>query len=138
MSADGGLTLSAATYYSAGELYVTKNADEDKHVSYTFTDKDGRILLTRKMASGVGHDTYSVYDDLGNLCYVLQPMYQDNSSLSLYAFQYKYDDRGRCIWKKMPGSDYVENVYDDAYQLEYSIVNDAGNRGFPEHVRTGR
>ena len=120
VSADGGLTLSAATYYSAGELYVTKNADEDKHVSYTFTDKDGRILLTRKMASGVGHDTYSVYDDLGNLCYVLQPMYQDNSSLSLYAFQYKYDDRGRCIWKKMPGSDYVENVYDDADRLLFS------------------
>ena len=116
----GGLTLDAAIYYPAGELYVVKNTDEDKHVSYTFTDKEGRVVLIRKMTGGVAHDTYSVYDDLGNLCFVLQPMFQDKNDVSLYAFTYKYDDRGRCIRKKMPGSDYVENVYDNADRLLFS------------------
>lgn len=51
------------------------------------------------MKDNVPHDTYYVYDDYGNLSFVLQPMYQDNKNLSLYAFQYKYDERNRCVEK---------------------------------------
>ena len=65
-------------------------------------------------------DTYYVYDDYGHLCFVLQPMYQTTANLSLYAFQYKYDNRNRCIWKKQPGAEHILYEYDGADRLVFS------------------
>ena len=65
-------------------------------------------------------DTYFVYDVKGNLCFVLQPMYQTTANLGLYAFQYKYDERNRCIWKKLPGAEYISYEYNDYDQLAFS------------------
>ena len=98
--------------YAAAQLYVTKVTDEDGNVSYAFIDKLERTILTRQMKDNITHDTYYVYNNYGNLCFVLQPMYQENSNLSLYSFQYKYDDRNRCIEKKFPGMDAIKYVYD--------------------------
>ena len=80
----------------------------------------GHVVLTRQMKGSETHDTYYVYDDKGNLCFVLQPMYQSSANLDQYAFQYKYDGRNRCIWKKLPGAGYVEMVYDNADRLVFS------------------
>ena len=90
------------------------------NVSYTFTDKMGHVVLSRQMKGSETHDTYYVYDDKSNLCFVLQPMYQSLANLDLYAFQYKYDGRNRCIWKKLPGAGYMEMVYDNADRLVFS------------------
>ena len=106
--------------YAAGELYVQKTTDEDGNVAYTFTDKQGQLLLERRMDGSTPHDTYYVYDIYGNLCYVLQPMYQAEKSLEKYAFQYLYDHRNRCVRKTAPGAEYVEYVYDDGDHLTYS------------------
>ena len=72
------------------------------------------------MKSSEAHDTYYVYDDFNNLRFVLQPMYQSNTSLDLYAFQYKYDGHRNCIYKKMPGAQYIEYTYDNADRLTFS------------------
>ena len=80
----------------------------------------GHVVLTRQMKGSETHDTYYVYDDKSNLCFVLQPMYQSSANLDLYAFQYKYDGRNRCIWKKLPGAGYMEMVYDNADRLVFS------------------
>ena len=106
--------------YAAGQLRVVKRIDEDQHVSYTFTDKQGHILLERQMQGSEQHDTYYVYNDLDNLCFVLQPMYQSVSNLDQYAFQYKYDNRNRCNWKKLPGASAVSYVYDKADNMIFS------------------
>ena len=106
--------------YAAGELYVQKTTDEDGNVAYTFTDKQGQLLLERRMDGSTPHDTYYVYDIYGNLCYVLQPMYQSEKSLEKYAFRYQYDHRNRCVRKTLPGAQYVEYTYDDADRLTYS------------------
>lgn len=106
--------------YAANQLSIVKTTDEDSNVSYTFTDKLGRTVLTRQMKGSETHDTYYVYDDGGNLCYVLQPMYQSSANLDQYAFQYKYDGLNRCIWKKLPGAEYIEYVYDAADRLAFS------------------
>ena len=99
---------------------MVKPIDEDQHVSYTFTDKQGHILLERQMQGSEQHDTYYVYNDLDNLCFVLQPMYQSVSNLDQYAFQYKYDNRNRCNWKKLPGASAVSYVYDEADNMIFS------------------
>ena len=104
----------------SGQLSVIKTTDEDLNVSYTFTDEMGHVVLTRQMKGSETHDTYYVYDDKSNLCFVLQPMYQSLANLDLYAFQYKYDGRNRCIWKKLPGAGYMEMVYDNADRLVFS------------------
>ncbi len=109
--------------YSAGELYVTKITGEDGLVSYTFTDKLGQVVLERVMNGTIMNDTYYVYDDFGNLRYVLPPEASDalttnstwvDSHLALtnYAYVYKYDGRNRCIQKRIPGIDPVEMRYD--------------------------
>ena len=80
----------------------------------------GHVVLSRQMKGSETHDTYYVYDDKSNLCFVLQPMYQSSANLDQYAFQYKYDGRNRCIWKKLPGAGYMEMVYDNADRLVFS------------------
>ncbi|WP_303208431.1 DUF6443 domain-containing protein [Bacteroides oleiciplenus] len=119
VNSTGGLTKNGD--YSAGQLYVTKITDEDNNVSYQFTDKQGRTLLTRQMEGNEAYDTYYVYDNHNNLSFVLQPMYQESgASLDLNSFQYKYDGRNRCIEKKLPGAQPVYYVYDMANNLIFS------------------
>ena len=118
VSSAGALTSNGS--YASGQLSVVKTTDEDLNVSYTFTDKMGHVVLSRQMKGSETHDTYYVYNDKSNLCFVLQPMYQSLANLDLYAFQYKYDGRNRCIWKKLPGAGYMEMVYDNADRLVFS------------------
>ena len=118
VSSAGALTSNGGC--ASGQLSVVKTTDEDLNASYTFTDKMGHVVLTRQMKGSETHDTYYVYDDKSNLCFVLQPMYQSSANLDQYAFQYKYDGRNRCIWKKLPGAGYMEMVYDNADRLVFS------------------
>ena len=106
--------------YAKGTLRVTKTTDEDGKVQYTFTDKQGQILLERRTDGLEVLDTYYVYDDYGCLRFVLQPEYQTTANLDLFAFQYKYDDHNNCIWKKLPGVQYVTYEYDSADRLIFS------------------
>lgn len=118
VSSAGVLTSNGS--YVSGQLSIVKTTDEDSNISYTFTDKLGRTVLSRQMKGSEPHDTYYVYDDSGNLCFVLQPMYQNSASLDSYAFQYRYDGLNRCIWKKLPDAGYIEYVYDAADRLTFS------------------
>jgi len=99
---------------------VVKTTDEDNHVAYTFTDKQGRTVLERRVNGSEYLDTYSVYDGLGNLVLVLQPEYQTTADLSLYAFQYEYNSRNLCSKKSLPGAGYISYEYDDADRLIFS------------------
>lgn len=106
-------TLDQNGNYGPGELYVTQVTDEDGNLSYIFTDKRKRQILFRQIINTISHnDTYYVYDDFDNQCFVLPPSFQDNPDLGLYAYQYKYDDRNRCVEKKLPGCASVCYIYD--------------------------
>ena len=110
-----------SAYYAANTLKVTKVTDEDGKVNYSFVDKIGRKLLERQVVGTTYLDTYYIYDDLGNIRYVLQPMYQTEASLAKYAFQYEYDGYNRCVKKTLPGTEPIIYVYDNTTnQLLYS------------------
>lgn len=99
-------------YYPEGRLKITKNTDEDGHESYEFKNLSDRVVLRRTMLSEKeSADTYYIYNYRGNLSFVLPPNYQDEASLDKYAYQYKYDGRGNCIWKKLPGCEPVNMKY---------------------------
>ncbi|WP_303318397.1 DUF6443 domain-containing protein [Flavivirga abyssicola] len=122
------------TYYAVGELYKTVTKDENHdgttskaHTTEEFKDKQGRIVLKRtygtSMVDGVSqtnvsHDTYYVYDDHGNLSFVIPPKVDTSNGVSLFEFlelcyQYRYDHRNRLVEKKIPGKDMEYIVYDN-------------------------
>ena len=110
--------------YPSSQLFVTKITDEDGNISFEFKDKLGQVILTRQKNGAEYYDTYYVYDDFGNLCYVLPPMCgnvstgsDDMIALKRYAYIYKYDERNRCIKKRLPGCDWIYYVYDKADRL---------------------
>lgn len=117
-------TLTKSGNYATGQLYVTEVKDEDGHASYEFKDKLGQIVLTRQMEGSTAHDTYYVYNDFGNLCFVLPPRINDEgitqAKLDQLGYQYKYDDRNRCIWKRLPGCEPIYYVYDKANRLIFT------------------
>ena len=96
-------------YYPKGTLHGICYTDEDGVSISTYTDAFDRKVLERR---GNGCDTYYVYDDLGRLTFVLQPMYQQEANADKYAYLYAYDLRGNLIKKKLPGCDAIEYVYD--------------------------
>ena len=52
---------------------------------------------TNDFRIGDSNDTYYIYDDLGLLRFVLSPSYQEEANLEKYGYEYRYDQRGRCV-----------------------------------------
>ena len=125
-------TLGVSGCYQPGELDVTEVQDEDMNTSYVFKDVFGHEVLHRSILGGSNVDTYFVYDDLGNLRYVLPPsacnalpasgtFFQDsNDALRDYAYYYEYDTRNRCVKEKLPGCENVIMRYDHADRVVFS------------------
>ena len=124
--------LQRGSNYAATTLYKTVSTDEDGKTAAEYKDKLGWVVMTRQASN---HDTYYVYNDLGQLAYVLPPLaadalgtggYSDNHTvLKQYAYVYKYDDRGNQIYKRLPGCDSIIMVYDKADRL---ILSQDGNQ----------
>jgi hypothetical protein len=126
--------------YAANELYVTRTRDEDGNTGYEFKNKFGQVILTRQINAGKSFDTNYIYDKYGNLRAVLPPEAsakllsaaatapwpETNEDLKNYAYLYKYNDRNRCIWKKLPGCEPVYFIYDIGNRLIYT--QDGENR----------
>jgi RHS repeat-associated protein len=118
--ADGG-------YYTANQLYKTATTDENNDLGWLenkgrteeFKNKEGQVVLKRTYVwvyrSFEAVNTYYVYDQFGNLTYVLPPLAEGNitqTTLDGLAYQYKYDYRNRLVEKKIPGKQWEFIVYD--------------------------
>ena len=82
---------------------------QDGHSLAVYVDLRGNKVLERRSGN---NDTYYVYDDLGNLRFVLSPEYQNSKNLTGLCHEYRYDGRHRCTWKRLPGCEPVEYWYD--------------------------
>lgn len=101
--------------YAANELYKNVTTDENGVATHEFKDKEGRVVLKRTFNNNEAHDTYYVYDNFGNLTYVLPPLANgaiDKNTLDGLCYQYKYDYRNRLAAKKLPGKQWEFIVYD--------------------------
>lgn len=121
--------VSSSYYYPAGQLYKTITKDENwksnqsgdirNMTTEEFKDKQGRVVLKRTYNAGAAHDTYYVYDDYGNLTFVLPPKAEATTTsvvgstvkLNELCYQYKYDKRNRLVEKKVPGKGWEYIVY---------------------------
>lgn len=128
-----GTNLTDNTFYLANELYKTITKDENwisgskNNTTEEFKNKLGQVVLKRTYSDvtlptgaiilQVPHDTYYVYDDYGNLTYVIPPLVVTTGSISVndlngLCYQYKYDARNRLVEKKLPGKAWEFIVYD--------------------------
>ncbi len=140
----------SADVYLPGKLYKTTSRDENWVLAYEkagiteeFKDFEGRVVLKRVWESnGKNLSTYYVYDDLGNLRYVLPPAvneHTDRLSAAINSFDetqdvfgqfiygYRYDGRKRLVEKKIPGKGWEFMVYNKLDQVVMS--QDAIQRG---------
>jgi RHS repeat-associated protein len=137
VSISGGVrTLVDNSTYPSTKLIVTVVKDEnwtaDKlHTTEEFKDPEGKVLLKRTYNQTTPSvievlSTYYVYDDYGNLCFVLPPAANpDNGSIGTtalndFCFQYQYDEKNRMIRKKVPGKGWEEMIYNAADKLVFS------------------
>jgi RHS repeat-associated protein len=110
--------------YAVSQLFVNVSKNENwsstqanlkLNTSEEYRDKFGRLIVTRDFnynpATTVTEtlSTYYVYDDYGNMTFVLPPAAApDNgaitqTTLDTYCYQYRYDGRNRLIGRKVPG-----------------------------------
>jgi len=119
--------------YDPNTLYKTLASDEDGKVTTEYKNKLGQVVLKRGEEGG--HvDTYYVYDALGQLCYVIPPkavdeltsdLSDDNITLKQYCYLYRYDERGNCIYKRLPGCEPIYMIYDKTDRL---LLSQDGNQ----------
>ncbi|MBL7750946.1 MAG: DUF2380 domain-containing protein [Chitinophagaceae bacterium] len=131
----------AGDVYPANTLYKIITTDERGKLIIEYKDKEGEIILRKQQLAesgpGLSEDhlgwlcTYYVYNDFGQLRYMIQPkavesMRQSGSWVLSQAmadglcFKYVYDSRGRLIEKKDPDAAVEYMVYDSRDRLVFS------------------
>jgi len=127
-------TATSSGNYAAGRLYKSTTNDENWNSGDgkmgtvdSFTDLEGRMVLKRMWEdNSVSLDTYYIYDDLGNLRYVVPPAVTVNSFtesdavFTNFIYGYHYDGRRRNTRKHVPGKGWEEFVYNKLDQLVMS------------------
>jgi len=137
-------TLSANGMQSYSGLFLTITKDENwtetdgkERAVYEYKDKEGHLVLKRQFNQPAGGalqmlSTYYVYDDLGNLCFVLPPgANPDDGNISQadlddFCYQYRYDSHNRLVEKKIPGKGWEYTVYNQLDQVTHT--QDANQR----------
>ncbi|WP_169305541.1 RHS repeat domain-containing protein [Sphingobacterium alkalisoli] len=123
---------SRSANYSKGKLRITRFRNENISLADTslksgimeeFRDLDDRVVLKRVWKSNTeALNTYYVYDDFGNLRYVIPPGYttatvtDGNADFNELVYAYRYDSRSRLIEKKIPGKGWEYMVYNSIDQ----------------------
>jgi RHS repeat-associated protein len=149
INADQSRTLVASGYYGAGTLYVTVTKDENwvsgrGHTMEEYKDEEGRVVLKRTYNPGTSNpvlSTYYVYDDFGNLAFVLPPAANADAAATIsqvtldnFCYQYRYDGRNRLTEKKVPGKGWDFTIYNQLDQVTFT--QDANQRNQTPQVWT--
>jgi len=150
INSDQSRTLNRGTgalaNYAAGQLYVTVSKDENwtggrGGTTEEYKDMEGHVVLKRTFNWIPGTpngtlqilSTYYVYDDLGDLAFVLTPLsgadaasgVPSQTTLDNLCYQYRYDGRNRLVEKKLPGKGWEFMIYN---QLDQVIATQDANQ----------
>ena len=145
LSGNTGITFTRDNLWPAGSLTVERTEDEDGRTLWVFKDMRDLTVLERRLATAAAGstpatyaDTYYLYDNAGRLVAVLPPELSEYFSsgswsgstdadpkVEGFAYQYRYDARGRMIAKKLPGAGWTYYVYDKGDRL---VLTQDGNQ----------
>ena len=122
-AAAGGPTTTG--FYAINELAGEEVTDAGGGRTRTFSDKDGHVVYKSVLLEGSTEAvTQYVYNDMGQLCFVLPPAASQTvpasgafspitTVLDNLCFQYQYDGKGRLKASHKPGEKgFTEIVYD--------------------------
>ncbi|MBE6267094.1 MAG: RHS repeat-associated core domain-containing protein [Prevotella ruminicola] len=146
------ITIEGSSLYFNGTpryttFYPVEVRDEAGTYHIEYRDADGRTAAKsdQPSSSDLTHVTYYVYDDAGKLRFVLPPeaYYQictsygsstatispTHDALLKYGYEYRYDGRGNCIYKRLPGCDPVYYIYDKSGRCIFSQDGVQRNQG---------
>ncbi|MBX7151962.1 fibronectin type III domain-containing protein [bacterium] len=111
-------------YYAANEIIVQQTVDENGQSAYTYVDKSERTVMKKSIKSSTDVITHYVYDDFGNLKFIIPPEahaamqtsgtwnINSNNIKTLWCTEFWYDNENRLIKKKIPEADTIFTVYD--------------------------
>ncbi len=133
--------LEKTGFYLAATLFKNTIADENGVQSIEYKDKQGQVLVKNTYRPGLPSPltTYYVYDDFGDLRYVIPPEaalwvknhgpgtighISTNPTIQQLCYYYQYDDRRQMAIKKLPGAEPVYLVYNKRDQL---VLSQDGN-----------
>ena len=109
---NGNINKSGEVYYEPFTLTGEKTTDEDGHTIEVYKDMFDNVVLERRDGN---NDTYYVYEG-GLLRVVVPPLFQKYKTSSLL-YKYKYDGKGRCIEKTLPGCQPIKYWYDKSDRI---------------------
>jgi len=128
----GSSAATSTTTYGDDELTVSEVEDEHGVHAKVYKDKFGRLILKRQDTPTSGYyDTYYVYDNIGNIVYIVPPkaLVKMGSSFTTAStpeliYRFRYDEKNRINQKKVPGATAVYMVYDP---LDRVVLTQDGN-----------
>ena len=98
------------------------------YIEESYSKDMGRTAVERRAQN---QDTYYIYDQYGQLRCVLppaasiqftttgQPVSYNSDVIKRYAYLYSYDNKGRCVEKKLPGCEPQRFYYDKNDRLTF-------------------
>ncbi|OBW43164.1 hypothetical protein AB670_00356 [Chryseobacterium sp. MOF25P] len=157
----GGRTESSVKLlqnFLPNQLYKNTVTDEDGNKTIEFKNVQGQLILVRKIINDAedGADTYYVYNEYNQLAFVISPQADfsfiseygggngdeiPDSILNTLCYQYRYDEWGRLVEKKLPGKGWEYMVYDKADQLIFTqdaVMHPSDKWLFTKYDKFGR
>ncbi|HCN48622.1 MAG TPA: sugar-binding protein [Chryseobacterium sp.] len=125
----GKMTISAIQppqFFMPGQLYKNTITDEDGNKTIEFKNGKGQVILVRKVLSSTENaDTYYAYNEYDQLAFIIPPLIStwdilEQSTQDNLCYQYRYDNKGRLVEKKLPGKGWEYMVYDKQDRLVLS------------------
>ena len=135
---------SSGTSYDPEELWVTENTDENGNKMLEFKDKLGQVICKKSQLSATAYtSSYYVYDDFGNLRYVLPPACTEQMSSQQLSpvSMYSSDETSGVYAFELTGLyelEFIGGGYD--YDINISVIDQVTNSvvySYSEHISYG-
>ncbi|WP_294230018.1 DUF6443 domain-containing protein [uncultured Chryseobacterium sp.] len=108
--------ITMETPYAANQLMKSSATDPDGNTTVEFKNGEGQTILVRKNDGTQDVDTYYLYNEYGQLAYVIPPIAVNKTldpvTLDKLCYQYRYDGMGKMVEKKVPGRGWEYMIYD--------------------------
>ncbi|WP_343680070.1 polymorphic toxin-type HINT domain-containing protein [Chryseobacterium arthrosphaerae] len=110
------------SYYPVNSLMKTSVTDEDGNVTTEYKNGKDQVVLIRNNDGVHNLDTYYLYNEYNQLAFVIPPLASaltiiDETKQNSLCYQYRYDEFGRLVEKKVPGKGWEYMVYDKQDRL---------------------